>query len=324
MPTKLKDKELVEQKNTECRALIRTYFQAEDSTDLEKFIEKIYLIKKCKQSISLFKNIFKNYKMMLNFKQEEGNILKQNLLNFTQRDILQSDYSFLPLKRNIHSRIYDKNDFVRKMLCDIFNFEEFVLIQKDTFVFEEINKLIYSLIESIALYCESIEFNAAFDLPPDKLLNFIIIHLHVFLLHNGIRKFNDAKSTAFANNFETNFDIFLNIYFDKIEYKKKDYLKGDYEQRTFNRSAKYREFFNMDRSQNEDWKHKLLEIVYSDIFMHKVEKGDWRIPFMANYILQVEKVFDQTSFLDIIYDHFYISPLLVDADYQSYFESNNS
>lgn len=286
----LKNAQKQENLEKKIKKLYRLFFWPENETELDKYIEELYLDEKI--------NKLNNSDRKIGLKNvifSKKNFKRINLFSNCQNRDLEYFDDYLPIfdssnlkkKSEALKNLSDsfKNELnLQQKLLNFFTSFKFQQKQKENFFLKQNVQTHFFRLEE---YIKSIEFNHTLNIPPDFFIEFACINFHIWLLLNRL---NDFKNQKQANTLKTQILSDFQIYIQKKVFTTN--VKNI--NSMFNNITTYletnRKLFNHHFNYNEttfnDVYYKIDCLAWSGIFFKKIERYDERVYLMSGYMIE--------------------------------------
>jgi len=283
-----------------CRQVYMRFFYGDEMTEFEKDIETRYLITKQEKYLKYLATNKSQYKCGWTYTQQRRMELMRN---YHSRDLkFYDDYRPIYEPLNLEQKL--ENIYITQKINDdpwkrriIFHLFEKGYYERSrkraTFVSQ-------NLISRAIFYASSIEFTRVMDVPPDFHIEHSIVNLHIWLLIDRLKKFENTESKFMAKQMEHEFKRITLEKASQIHLRKKNDFINDVNHYMLNNRIAYDRHFNKNPKTSLRPYYKLDALIWSTIFFEKVERYSDIVYMMSEYFMKHYEYLETITFEDFL------------------------
>ena len=314
-------KNIQKQENLEkkIKKLYRLFFWAENESELDTYIEELYLEQKINKlsasqrrhglkNVIFSKNNLKKINLSMNCQNRNLEYFDDYLPIFDSSNPKRKSEILDKLSKNFSKELSFKHKLQKKF------FDLFYKKKKENFFLRQNVKTHLFRLEE---YIKSIEFNHVLNIPPDFFIEFACINFHLWLILNRLNDFKHMKEAHFLKKeILTNFSNFIQMKVFTTNVKNMNSM--------FNNISTYLEtsrklldhHFNYNESTFNDVFYKIDSLAWNSIFFKKVERYDERVFMMSSYMIENYFYIKNLEFENILNCEYSFNVFCIPVDYK--------
>lgn len=193
--------------------------------------------------------------------------------------------------------------------------------RKSNFFVQNLSNSIFSRIEE---YVKCIEFNTVLDIPPDFQIELIVLSVHVWAILNRLNDFQQNSLIVTLKHY------LMNILYRKVENEvgalhinRKGDLILDSKHYIDNCIRFFNYHFRGNLETVDNNIYKLDSLVWTSVFLEKMDRYDRRIYLFSGYLLELVKAFEKKELEDFLRADLDINVFMIPFDYEEQLKKVN-